>query len=208
MILGFAHLTRSTAEPDAIIAAFEGKGMAVTARRKDVPSAPEKLPLLERHARNHELALLSGAPPVEVVSHDTGAVAAPSRLELDADRSEIRVKVRDAAAVGRFFIDGLGFHDADGTLKLDGRFPQWSVTVRLHHEADAPLDPPLDVEGWSCLAFYVTNPEADAAHLRAKGGRDCTAPFQVQWQGGRMGIMMLRDPEGTIIELIKILDRK
>lgn len=208
MILGFAHLTRSTAQPDLVIAAFEREGMALTARRKDVASAPEKWPLLDRQARSHELALLSGAPAVEVVSHDTGTVAAPSRLDRDVTHSEIHIKVRDVAAVKSFFVEGLGFRESDGALRLDGRFPQWSATVRLDAKADAPLDPPLDVEGWSCLAFYVTNPEADAAHLRAKGGRDCTAPFQVQWQGGRMGITMLRDPEGTIIELIKILDRK
>ena len=209
MILGFAHLTRSTATPDAVIAGLTQGGMTLTAHHKDVPSAPEKWPLLDRPARTHELALLTGSPAIEVVSHDTGAVDAPSRLELDAARSEIRVKVRDRDAVGRFFADGLGFRErADGALVLESRFPQWTVTVRLAPDAAAPLDPPLDLEGWSCLAFYATNPESDAAHLRALGGRDGTAVFPVAWSGSRMTIAMLRDPEGTIIELIKILDRR
>ena len=39
MILGFAHLTRSTASPDAVIADFARGGMSVKARRRDVPSA-------------------------------------------------------------------------------------------------------------------------------------------------------------------------
>ncbi len=208
MILGFAHLTRSTATPDAVIAGLTQGGMAQTAHHKDVPSAPEKWPLLDRPAHTHELALLAGSPAIEVVSHDTGAVDAPSRLELDATRSEIRVKVRDQEAIGRFFTAGLGFHERDdGALIFASRFPQWSVTVRLAPDAAAPLDPPLDLEGWSCLAFYATNPESDAAHLRTVGGRDATAVFPVSWTGRRMNIAMLRDPEGTIIELIKIVDR-
>jgi hypothetical protein len=209
MILGFAHLTRSTAEPAEVIAALTRDGMAVTAHHKDVPSAQEKWPLLDRQARSHELALLAGSPAIEVVSHDTGTIDTESRLALDSGRSEIRVKVRDQSAVGRFFAEGLGFRATkDGALRLDSRFPQWSVTVRLLPDADAPIDPPLDLEGWSCLAFYATNPEADAAHLRAHGGRDGTAVFPVSWTGSRMSIAMLRDPEGTIIELVKILDRK
>ncbi len=116
--------------------------------------------------------------------------------------------MRDKAVIGRFFSEGLGFHDDNGALRFDSRFPQWSVTVRLAPDADAPLDPPLDLEGWSCLAFYVTNPQADAAHLRTLGGRDETPVFGVDWSGSRMNIAMLRDPEGTVIELIKVLDRK
>jgi hypothetical protein len=208
MILGFAHLTRSTASPDAVIADFARGGMSVKARRRDVPSASEKWPLLRHQARTHQLALMSGQPPIEVVSHDTGAVAADSRLDFDATRSEIRVKARDGAAVGRFFTDGLGFRGAEGMLRLDGRFPQWSIAIRIATDGAAPLDPPLDLEGWSCLAFYATNLEADLAHLQGAGGRDSTTAFPVQWDGGRMNVAMLRDPEGTIIELIKILDRK
>jgi len=209
MILGFAHLTRSTAAPDAVIAALTRDGMTLTAHRKDVPSAPEKWPLLDRQATRHELALLAGSPAIEVVSHDTGAVATPSRLEFDAARSEIQIRVRDDVAVARFFAEGLGFQACgDGTLKLASRFPQWSVTVRLAPDSSAPLDPPLDLEGWSCLAFYATNPESDAAHLRAHGGRDGTAVFPVAWSGSRLDIAMVRDPEGTIIELVKVLDRR
>jgi hypothetical protein len=208
MILGFAHLTRSTASPNAVIAELERAGRTVTARRAGVPSAVQKWPLLERPAQSHELALLDGRPSIEVVSHDTGTVKADSRLDLDAARSEIVLKVRDAAAVSRFFVEGLGFAAEQGRLRLDGRFPQWSAALRLDPAAAAPLDPPLDLEGWSCLAFYATNPAADAAHLRTLGGRDSTPVFPVEWSGSRMDIAMLRDPEGTIIELIKILDRK
>ena len=208
MILGFAHLTRSTATPDAVIAELERDGRTVKARRKDVPSAQEKLSLLQGHARTHELALLTGQPPIEVVSHDTGAVAANSRLDFDATHSEILVKARDGAAIDRFFTEGLGFRAEQGMLRLDGRFPQWSVGIRVAADRDAPLDPPLDLEGWSCLAFYATDPAADAAHLKTVGGRDSTVVFPVEWSGSRMSVAMLRDPEGTIIELIKILDRK
>jgi hypothetical protein len=208
MILGFAHLTRGTAMPDAVIAGFERDGRTVNARRRDVPSAAEKWSLLGRQARTHELALLTGQPSIEVVSHDTGAVHADSRLDFDAVRSEIVLAVRDQAAVGRFFTEGLGFRAEQGMLRLDGRFPQWSVAIRMMPDATAPLDPPLDLEGWSCLAFYATDPAADAAYLKTVGGRDSTAVFPVEWSGSRMSIAMLRDPEGTIIELIKILDRK
>jgi len=208
MILGFAHLTRSTAAPNAVIAELERDGRAVTARRAAVPSAVQKWPLLERPARSHELALLSGQPPIEVVSHDTGTVKSDSRLSLDAARSEIAIAVRDESAVARFYVEGLGFRAEQGTLRLDGRFPQWSVTLRLAVNPQAPLDPPLDLDGWSCLAFYATNPTADAAHLQSVGGRDISTAFPVEWSGSRMSIVMLRDPEGTIIELIKVLDRK
>ena len=182
--------------------------MTIKAHQKDVPSASDKWPLMARQAKAHEMAVLIGGTSIEVVSHDTGVVEADSRLGFDMARAEIMLRVRDRRAVDRFYTDGLGFRVDGERLRFEGRFPQWSVTIRVTQDAAAPLDPPLDLEGWSCLAFYATNPEADLAQLRNAGGRDSTAMFPVEWEGGRLGITMLRDPEGTIIELIKILDRK
>ena len=64
MILGFAHITKNGGEY-----AF-AKG--------HVPSAPEKWPLMVRHATSHNLFMgAEGAVPVEVVVHDTGVVEWP-----------------------------------------------------------------------------------------------------------------------------------
>ena len=64
-----------------------------------------------------------------------------------------------------------------------------------------------DVEGLSCLAFLSTAPEADAETILAEGGREPTAPFALTVNGRRLRVLMLRSPEGTPIELVKVETR-
>lgn len=206
MILGFAHLTVGAADPAAAVSRWTQAGWTVTERHPDVPSAKEKWRLTARRPELHELIILAGEPAIEIVAHETGSVAAPSRLAFGLEG--LGILARDPSGERRFFTEGLGFADLGGErLVFNSQFPQWRVSIAVLPSADAPLDPPLDLEGLTCLAFYSTNPEGDGARLIAAGGREATEPFDVELGERRMTVRMLRSPEGTIIELVKVKRR-
>jgi hypothetical protein len=205
MILGFSHLTHATTSAVDAVAAWEAQGWTRSWMAAGIDSAPEKWPLMERHARLHDLHFLEGPVRVEVISHDTGSVAAAARLGISADRRFIEVRARDSELEKAFFCTALRcVQQQDGSLALAARIPSWSVAIRIQEDADAPLDPPLDVDGLSCLAFLSTSPEADAEAMIACGGRSVTPPFRLSVNGRQLKVLMLRSPEGTLIELVKI----
>lgn len=203
MILGFAHLTLSVEDAHAAAAELAAAGWQVRATHHAVPSAEQKWSLLSRPATRHDLMLLSGPTAVEVVAHDTGVQAVPTRLAR-ADDGTIVIRVREPSVEGAFFV-GLSFQeDAPGRLRLASRFPSWSASIRLEPDPEAPIDPPLDVKGYSCIAFYSSDPVHDCAALQARGGRMATRPFDIELGDRSMQIVMLRSPEGTLCELIKV----
>ena len=205
MILGLAHLTVGATDALAAAERWTSCGWQQTEAYEDVPSAPQKWPLLSRRAERHDLILLRGAPMLEVVSHATGAVDTAGRIGLED--GVIRVRARHVGKETDFFA-ALGFQPAnDGTLVLSSRFPTWGARLAVDDDADAPLDPPLDLEGFTCLAFYATDLAGDRDRLLAAGGRDATEIFGISLGERTMSVLMLRSPEGTIVELIKIKGR-
>lgn len=207
MILGFAHIAYSTATPDEAIRRFEAQGLTLAARYPGVPSHAAKWPLMERQAASHELSLLSGAVSVEVIAHDTGAVSGKSRLDVDFARAALVLQSPDMEAETAFFTKGLGFHSEGGLLTRKGAFPSWSASLDIVAGDRKSAPPPLDLEGFSCLAFYSTDPQADARHLRSLAGRETTEPFTAVVGKRRLEVLMLRSPQGTPLELIKVLSR-
>ncbi len=198
MILGFAHVTRN--EPHSPYST--GMGVA---------SAQEKWPLMARRAESHRIALykLGWGPlrlPAEIVQYDTGVVEGPSRIEVDEADCVIFLPARDRELEKRFYCEGLGFRqygqDVE-SIRLECPVPGWHVMANVYEEAGAPVDPPLDIWGWAALAFYSSDIEADCDKARSAGGRTPTELFTVKLHR-EMKIVMLRSPEGTIIELIQV----
>ena len=187
MILGFAHITKNVP--------YHRQGRAVA-------NPPAKLPLMARHAMMHWL-YLSGWNQIvtEGIEYDTGVVEQPSRLSLDEGR--IVVSARDRGSEIGFF-DGMGLAEVeDGLVQLKSHIPAWSVRVAVRSDPEAPIDPPLDVAGYAALAFYCSDVKADRDRAIAAGGRSPTVPFDITLER-KMKIIMLRSPEGTIIELIEV----
>jgi hypothetical protein len=206
MILGFAHITKNDAE------------FAPSLRCPPIRNAPEKWPLMERRPIAHCIKFGLGKLrlPVEVVSYDTGALHAPGRLgaqmiQLGGMKEEGRVRIaaRDVDAETSWFCDALGFecttrnkrygHD----IRLTRPVTHWGVWAAIRSDPEAPIDPPLDIADFAALAFYSSNVEADRDRAITAGGRDPTDPFTVKLDR-EMKIIMLRSPEGTIIELIEV----
>lgn len=205
MILGFAHLTVHTASTDTVVKRLTSLGWKFVDAYRDVVSAPEKWPLMAMRASRHDLILLNGPIALEVVSHDTGCVDQPPRIMLDETEPDIRLLAHDIESEKKFIVDGLGFHEANnGRLEFSSPIPQWHVSLSIQSTEDAPADPPLDLAGPSCLAFYSTNPQLDAQRLEAIGCRDCTPLFEIELSGRHMSVLMLRSPSGVILELIKV----
>lgn len=203
MILGFSHLTHTTANANQAVATWENRGWTRSWQASGVESAPAKWPLMNRPAKAHDLHFLEGVVRLEIINHDTGAIPGPSRLGISGQLIELLA--RDPAREDAFFRDALRFAPReDGSLAFSGRVPGWSATIRNRADAQAPIDPPLDLEGLSCLAFLSTSPETDAQSMVRLGGRDVTEAFRLDVNGRRLRVLMLRSPEGTLIELIKI----
>jgi hypothetical protein len=194
MILGFAHITKNI--PVELLA------------DAGIPNAPEKWPLMERQAKSHRISVQSGSngPAIEFVEYDTGSIEQPGRLGLLTDAVSLRV--RSLGAEVGFFCVGLGFcwgvGFMGGRLYLTSAIDYWKVSILPWVEDDAPIDPPLDIAGYAALAFYSNDVEADRDHLLKHGGRTPTEPFTVKLNR-EMKIVMLRSPEGTIIELIQVM---
>jgi hypothetical protein len=192
MILGFAHITKNRI------------GVAQSPRLF-IPSAPEKWPLMARRASAHRIIFQPSWSdvPEETIEYDTGIVTEKGRLGVGLDR--ILCLARDANAEALFFRDALGFLVDDfGKLTLGSMVRSWRIRLAIAVDEDAPLHPPLDIAGYAALAFYSSDVEADRDHLLKHGGRTPTEPFTVEIDR-KMKIVMLRSPEGTIIELIQVL---
>jgi hypothetical protein len=191
MILGFAHITRNVPKGDD---------------EPDIPSAPEKWPLMGYKARHHSIAM-ERCPDTgitkEVVQYDTGLVDEPSRLEIDHC---IRIKAREPSAEALFLVKGLGFrYYQDGSFFMDSACPQWSLgKLVIDKDTRAPTDPYLDIAGLSALAFYSSDVQESRDRLLKYCGRAPTDPFTVTIGNRDMKIIMLRSLEGTIVELIEV----
>ena len=190
MILGFAHTTEN--HPSA----------PAWATHRGVPSPREKWPLMSRKATRHDLALTNWG--IEIVAYDTGVIGSPGRLSLSDDVGTIAVSSRDTQKESKFFCGGLGFQEPEiGRLFLSSVVPKWRFRLDIVEDSGAPVDPPLDIDGRCALAFYSSDVEADRYRALMAGGRDPTDPFTVKLDR-EMKIIMLRSPEGTIIELIEV----
>jgi hypothetical protein len=204
MILGFAHLTRTTSQIDDVIAQIQGMGFELKSLSRSVPSSPAKWPLMAHRATMHDLAMMQGGLAVEIIGHDTGSVQRPAALALDAENELIVVRVRDVSVEREFMSHALPCTSNADEIAIRGAFPTWSARLRLVEDAGAPIAPPLDVEGFSCLAFYSNSPTEDVRRLIAWGACDATDQFGITVNGRDMNIVMLRSPGGAILELVKV----
>jgi hypothetical protein len=191
MILGFAHITRNVRNG--------------TLQVDPVPSAPEKWPLMSRQATSHRIGFEGPTRQIELVEYDTDLIERRSRLGLLT--TAVSMGIRSLMTECSFFSGGLGFDwvsgPSGGTLRITG-LPNWELSILPFVEPDAPIDPPLDIAGYAAIAFYSSDVEADRDHLLKHGGRTPTEPFTVELDR-KMKIVMLRSPEGTIIELIQVV---
>ena len=204
MILGFAHLTVSTVDPAAFIT---GLGRKIHRQHLAIPSHAAKHPLLSRPAAKHDLILLDGTPVIEVIRHDTGVVSATPTLDFDMDRGEILMQASDMASEQSFLTAGLAAAERGDSLVIRGIFPTWGATIRLRRAEKPGAPPPLDVDGYSCIAFYSSDPAQDRDRLLALGGYNATETFGITLDGQRLEVLMLRSPNGTIVELVKVIRR-
>ncbi len=196
MILGFAHITKNVPYERGLNA---------------VANPPEKWPLMTRRATMHWLLLRRNGKGIqeETIEYDTGLVDQDGRLSL-VDEDAIFIRARDVCAEVKWFRDGLGFADEPcsdviGRVRFESVCPWWDFSMAILSDEGAPIDPPLDIAGYAALALYSNNVEADCDVAVAAGGRVPTEPFNVTVDGKNFKIVMLRSPEGTIIELIQVL---
>ena len=94
--------------------------------------------------------------------------------------------------------------EVDGRIEIRGAFPKWSAQLRLVENKSAPQCQPLDIEGYSCLAFYSNNILEDVQRLVGLGAGSATEEFAVDLSGRRVNVAMLRSPGGAILELLRV----
>jgi len=203
MILGFAHLTLGAAQVDKAVGRLLERGFSLKSSHRGIPSAAAKWPLMARRAKSHDLVLMSGGVAVEIVSHDTGSVTTGAVLDFSAESGQVILRVEHVARERDFLLASLSCVANEGIIEVRGAFPSWNVRLELVADSAVPALPPLDIEGFSCLAFYSNNIREDIARLLALGARDATDEFEINLNGRALSIAMLRSPGGAILELIK-----
>jgi hypothetical protein len=137
---------------------------------------------MTHRATMHDLALMQGCLALEIIGHDTGSVRGPATLALDAENGLIMLRVRDVGSECAF---------------MSRAFPCASTANQIEM-------PPLDVEGFSCLAFYSNDLAEDTRRLLDLGAHDSTEQFGITVNRRDLSIVMLRSPGGVILELVKV----
>gem|GEM_PF-4481542 len=139
---------------------------------------------------------------------------APERSSRPIEIKAVLVPVADLARSMGFWQDGLGCtFVARGTVdparswgRVAFRAPltSWSLDLVLAEERNEITLPLLDAPGFACLALLTTSLERDAMKLEEAGARDATSTFQVSVGGKVLNIVMLRGPDGELIELVEV----
>jgi hypothetical protein len=204
VILGFSHVTFGTGQFDRATEFFQKKGFVLKDAYRSVLSPPAKWPLMARRPRRHDLALLMGSLTVEIVSHETGSVDGPTVIDVDPLSGLITLNSGDVARECEFFVRSLPCAKENGRIEICGAFPKWSAQLRLVENRSATYCQPLDIEGYSCLAFYSNNICEDVQRLVSLGAGSATEEFAVNLNGRRVSVAMMRSPGGAIIELLKV----
>lgn len=191
MILGFAH----------VAIGCELKKEAVTYR--DIDNHISKMKLMRKPSETHDLVVeFPGMVPLELVNYSKGLISSPSRFGVETFGS-VELRARDIEAEGKFFA-GLGIRSTKRMVHIASHLKAWRVNLWFHTDPKAPIDPPLDIAGYAALAFYSTDVEKDAAALISRGGRESTGKFSLRLGRKDLDVCLLRSPEGTIVELIKV----
>ena len=190
MILGFSHV---------VVGCFFSTSFNA---HSGVPSSSEKWPFMQRKAKSHDLVVdMPGVVPIELVKHDTGLVPAKPKIKV-AGRGYIEVYAQDKWEE----MDFMSMFGAieDDLIAVRSPITNWKVNIGVVHVPDAPLDPPLDLEGCAALAFYSSDVEADLDGMVDRGCELRSSPFAVQVGGRNLLIALGRSPDGTIIELVQV----
>jgi catechol 2,3-dioxygenase-like lactoylglutathione lyase family enzyme len=98
--------------------------------------------------------------------------------------------------------------ETDGRRWARGRFvspvPAWCLDVVLAETAEAPQPQVLDAGGFPCLALLSTDARKDEEKLLAHGGTDSTGLFEVVIDGKGLQVLVLRGPDGELVELLQV----
>jgi hypothetical protein len=207
LILGFAHLTLSTRRLERSIELFRKAGFVLKETHRTIPSSAAKWPLMAYKASCHTLVLLKGRVPIEIVSHDTGSVDSAGMLAFDLGDGTVTLRSSDVERDRAFISKSLPCTTASDGVRFQGLLPAWNAQIQLVEDKTAPRVQPLDIEGYSCLAFYSTSISDDVQRLVGLGAENATEEFAVELNNRKIGVAMMRSPGGAIIELIKVSRR-
>lgn len=193
--MGFAHIA---------IGCVFGDGFSIN---YDVPSSRRKWPLLRGRPLFHDLVIdfPSCLMPIELVNYETGLLRVPGRIRIQRQRT-VEIRARDTESELKF-LSAFGIWSGK-LIRVGSHVKNWRIDLWVHQDDRSPLDPPLDIEGYAAIAFYSTDVEKDEELLLAAGGRMSTGKFGLFLNGRTLEICMLRSPEGTIVELIKVCGGK
>lgn len=190
MILGFAHVTVGVEWynwPNEV---------------RGVPSSPLKWVFTANRPKYHDLVVgQGGIVPIEMVNYDTGLEHHPSRIRVMGEAYlHVLARNRDVELA---FLSKLGV--VEGRLvAVRSQIKRWCVDIYVDERESAPLNPPIDIYGYSALAFYSSNLVDDRQMMIDSGGRDATPIFDVMVGRRKFDVCMMRSYEGTAIELLSV----
>ena len=207
MIVGFAHLAYGAPDLNAAVEDWGERGWVLREAYHDVPSPSEKLPLLAQPASRCDVALLGGGIALEVVVHEHGTV--PAAGTIDFIDGALSLIAHDKEREVEFLRSALRLREVEADrLAFTSPVPQWNVSLSVSGGPQLNRPPPLDLNGFTCLAFYSTDIEADTARMTRAGAWSATQPFKTRLGSREMDLVMARTPGGTIIELVQMASQR
>ena len=207
MFLGLDHVTYNTNQLEEVKSTYLDAGWKVSLEQKALRNHPFKKPLLKHYQEKHHLALLqptkAGEPWVELTQHGPACAATPTPIHLDS--SIIWLSVVELEAEKTFWQHWLNLSPkGEATFFFKGPLDRYDFTLGFKASEDKS-DYSLDAEGYTCLAFVVTNLEKDAQRLIKAGAKQITEPFDLNVSGQPLRLAFYQSPSRVFIELIQVV---
>jgi hypothetical protein len=203
MILGFAHIVFSAPEMESAIEYWLKKGWSLIERHDNVVSSREKWKYTCGDPTEHDIALLQGAPKIEILRHNVGMCKSKSRMKIYD--GYISLEVVNIVNEVTFFVDALGFTAENNyELSLARAVRSWNLNIKLFQSCETLEDGMFNLAGLSCLAFMSNNLNEDQERLALNGARDITNIFEVVLGEKGIKVLLCRTPGGNLIELYEV----
>jgi len=203
MIFGLSHLTINTSDIYATESLLKKNKYKKVLFFNAVQNHPSKKKFISSWSEDHKLMLLSSEnkPSIELTEYQQKSILKNNQIKIN--KSVITLKISNIDLFLKIFTNALGFHRAENNLIfLKGLMKKWDCKIKFEPGKSNPSF--LDSIGPSCLAFFSSNLEDDSNKLISFGAQYCTRKFNIFLGDKKIDIILIRLPEGIIIELLNI----
>lgn len=205
MFLGLDHITYNVASIEDASGDWLNSGYSSVFCESNLLNHPQKAVCLNNFSSHHSLTLLKpeqdGTPWVELTSH--GPVAS-TKAPLDLQGELIWLTTVEPELEQNFWQALLKVTPkGESGVTFKASLPRYSFKLAFKSVKEEN-NYTLDSQGYTCLAFLVTNIRRDGQKLLTAGGSQVTDLFDLTVGGQSLRLAFFQSPSKVFIELIEV----